>query len=190
MARPSTGAVKPAQGRPGGGQVAQTRPVAGGQPGAGRPGSDVRPGQERPGTGTRPEQRPGEGQNANREDWQQWGDDRQDSRQDFLGDQQEDRQKFMDNQFEEVDWDEVDWDEADVWEDDEFEWNSGFWLTMTVGTALTVAAWDSMRAQPTCNFMQVVVDGQEYYKCGSTWYIQAMSAGSMHYVAVNSPAGY
>lgn len=93
----------------------------------------------------------------------------------------EDRQEY---------WENVDWDEVHVYDDDEFEWNTGTWIVITTGTAITYSAFDSMRQQPACNLFQTEVDGTVYYRCGSTWYIEAVTAGEVRYVAVEPPPGY
>jgi hypothetical protein len=108
--------------------------------------------------------------NENREDWQ-----------DHMNDAREDRQDH---------WENVDWDEVHIYDDDEFEWNSGTWLVLGVGTVITYSAWQSMNAQPSCNLYQVEVEGTLYYRCGSTWYIEAVTGGEVRYVAVEPPPGY
>jgi len=90
-----------------------------------------------------------------------------------------------------VDWNEVDWNEVEVWDDDDVEWgNVAAWSALAVGTALTVSAFTSMQSQPECEFYTVLVEGTEYYRCGSTWYIQAYSGGDLRYMAVNPPPGF
>ena len=113
--------------------------------------------------------------------------DRQDDRQDWADNAREDRQDFWNDNIEEVDWDEVDWDEYHVHDDDDFEWSSGAWFALGVGTVLTVSAWNTMTTQPTCNLEQLEVNGQKYMKCGNTWYIEAWSGDQVHYVAVAPP---
>lgn len=185
------GSAKRAQTRPSrptGGQHAATRPGmdAGNPPGmsgSNRPGSG---GAGRPGTTDRPkpgENRPDRADNqGNRQDNRT---DREKDRQDFAKDRQEDRQDFWDNQIEDVDWNEVDWDEYEV--HDHFEWNTGAWMALTVGTIITVGAWNSMTQQAGCNLESVEVNGQKYMKCGNTWYIEAWSGDQVHYVAVEPP---
>ena len=69
--------------------------------------------------------------------------DRQDDRQDWADSAREDRQDFWDNQIEDVEWNNVDWDEWEVHDDDDFEWSSGAWFALGVGTVLTVSAWNT-----------------------------------------------
>jgi hypothetical protein len=125
-------------------------------------------------------------------------DQRQQDRQDFADNAREDRQDFWDDRLDEgdwadwseVDWDDVDWNEIEVWDDDDFEWGAGAWMAVGIGTAITTAAWSSMMQQPGCNFYQTVVDGTTYYRCGNTWYIEALTGGEVRYMAVNPPAGF
>jgi hypothetical protein len=47
-----------------------------------------------------------------------------------------------------------------------------------------------MTQQPDCHLQQVEVEGTVYFKCGSTWYIEAYTGDDVHYVAVGPPVGY
>jgi hypothetical protein len=87
-------------------------------------------------------------------------------------------------------WDDVEWDHVHIYDDDDFEWNSGAWMMMTIGTAVTVAAFSSMSQQQGCNLFQTEVNGTTYYKCGNTWYIEAVTGGNVQYVAVAPPPGF
>ena len=100
----------------------------------------------------------------------------------------EDRQDFWNDNLEDVDWGEVDWDDWEV--HDDFAWGLGTWMALTVGTAVTIGAWNSMTQQQGCNLQQVNVNDTVYFKCGSTWYIEALSGSDIHYVAVDAPVGY
>jgi hypothetical protein len=108
----------------------------------------------------------------------------------------EDRQDFWDDRFDEGNWNEVDWNEVEwggvvIWDDDDVEWSDvAAWSAIAIGTALTVDAFTSMRSRPGCDLYEVVVDETQYFRCGSTWYIQAWSGGDMRYMAVNPPPGY
>jgi hypothetical protein len=44
-------------------------------------------------------------------------------------------------------------------------------------------------AQP-CNSAPVKVDGAQYYKCGGTWYVQALDSSGIVYTKVPPPPGY
>jgi hypothetical protein len=205
------GQTRPGQTRPGGGQLAQNRPATADRPGAAnrpatadRPGAANRPAAEqRPARGEGTADRQGSGQERRDERGQNTGDrqdarqerrdgrgenagDRQDARQDRL----QDRQDFRQDQWSEVDWDEFDWDEVEVWDDDDFEWGLGTWMAISVGTAVTIAAFDSMSHQAGCNLFETTVDGTTYYKCGSTWYIKTVTGGEVRYLSVAPPPGH
>ena len=63
-------------------------------------------------------------------------------------------------------------------------------MALSVGTAVTVSAWNSMQQQQGCNPQQVEVNDTVYMKCANTWYIEAYSGDDVHYVAVDAPVGY
>ena len=60
-------------------------------------------------------------------------------------------------------WDDVEWDHVHVYDDDDFEWNSGGWMVVAIGTAVTVSAFSSMQQQAGCNLFQTEVNGTTYY---------------------------
>jgi hypothetical protein len=52
--------------------------------------------------------------------------------------------------------------------------------------AITASAFRSLN----CARETVIVNGVAYYRCGTTWYNQAYSGGSITYVIVTAPQGY
>jgi len=187
-----TGRVRSA---PGAGSYSRARPAP--QPG-------TRPARPAPQPATRPAQRPADqaaqrpserpgGGTENREDWQKHREDMQDDRQKDRDKSREDWQEWGDKHHD--DWDEVDWDEVEgivVIGDDELEWDSADFLMFSVGTALTVAAFESLSygPEPACTMTSVVVNDQSYYRCGPTWYVKGMANGEVTYVVVTPPPGF
>jgi hypothetical protein len=84
-------------------------------------------------------------------------------------------------------WEDVARDAIRVREPGDFDWTRDGWLTLAAGTAISSAAFDAMRAQPTCGFSQTEKGDTTYYHCGSTWYVEAMTGNEVGYVAVEPP---
>jgi len=157
-----------------------------------------------PQPGTRPAERPAErpserpterpdGSTENREDWQNHREDMQKDRQKQQDKSREDWQEWGDKHHD--DWDEVDWDEVEgivVIGDDELEWDSADFLMFSLGTALTVSAFQSLYtgSDPACTMTSVLVNDQEYYRCGPSWYVKGFANGEVTYVVVTPPPGY
>ena len=125
------------------------------------------------------------GDAANREDWQQYGKERQEDRQQATSDRQEDRQNYRHNARE--DWQEYGDDHR----------RGGYYnrpvaagvavgAAVAVGTAITASAFSAQTCTPTT----VVVGNVSYYSCGGTWYTRQYSGGNVTYVVVNAPPGY
>ncbi len=112
---------------------------------------------------------------------------------------QDDRQKYANKARE--DWQEyAEWDESRgywvggwygpvIYDDDDVEWGT-FLAGVMIGTALSSAAYSSMRTETGCKPSDVVVDGITYMKCGSTWYNRVMQGGTVNYVVVAAPPGF
>jgi hypothetical protein len=60
------------------------------------------------------------------------------------------------------------------------------------GTVVVAAAPAPVAAPvaPPCNAAPIPVDGEPYYRCGSTWYAAAYSSSGVVYMPVPAPAGY
>ncbi|HVN40947.1 MAG TPA: hypothetical protein VMW19_22510 [Myxococcota bacterium] len=174
------GASRPSTGRP---VAPSTQP---GGPASSRPGAPT----TRPGTGDGGQR--GEAAGDRQQQRQEAASDRMQNRDTNRDEAREDWQNHLDEAREDRQdyWENYDWDEVHVHDDDEFDWHSGTWIVITTGTAITYSAFDTMRAQPACNFFQTEVNGTVYYRCGSTWYIEAVTAGEVRYVAVEPPPGY
>jgi hypothetical protein len=114
-----------------------------------------------------------EWKDANREDWQDYGKNRQEDRQDFARDYGEHN-----------DWD--DWHDGGEWHGGEAWEFVGTAAAISIGTALTVNAINSM----SCAMSSVYVGGVSYYSCGGYWYNRGYQNGNVVYVVVNPPAGY
>jgi len=126
------------------------------------------------------------GDAANREDWQQYGKERQQSRQDAASQRQEDRQDYGNNARN-------DWQEYG-----EDHYHGGYWggggyyggypaggvlAGMAIGSVLTAAAFSAQSSSCTT----VVAGGVSYYQCGSTWYQPTYRGSEVTYIVVNPP---
>jgi len=185
--RPSTRPSPPSYSRPSSYPSGQTRPAQ-------RPATQP----ARPATlpGERPAQRPGGGENrpqqpdreGNREDWQQHREDMQDDRQDYAKKAREDWQEY-------AEWDEGGgywvggWYGPVIYQDDDVEWVT-FMAGITIGTALSSAAYQSMKTETQCTPTEVEVNQITYLKCGNNWYNRVMQGGVVNYVVVAPPPGF
>lgn len=177
--RPAAQPARPATGQ---------RPAA--QPGT-RPGQQpARPGMERPAGGERPAQQPdrtGQREDA-REDWQQHRDDMQQDRQEYGKKAREDWQEY-------AEWDEGGgywvggWYGPVVYHDEVDDW-AVFVTGLAIGTALSSAAYGSMKTETKCTPVEVTVDQITYLKCGDNWYNRVMQGGTVNYVVVAAPTGF
>ena len=124
------------------------------------------------------------GDAANREDWQNYGKEKQDSRQQAASNRQEDRQDYGKNSRE-------DWQE---YGDDRYggyggRYYGGSYPTggvaagMVIGATLTAAAFNAQKS--SCS--SVAVNGITYQQCGSTWYQPSYQGGDVTYIVVNAP---
>ncbi|MGH7286392.1 MAG: hypothetical protein ACREI8_00010 [Myxococcota bacterium] len=112
----------------------------------------------------------------------------QDDRQDYAKKAREDWQEY-------AEWDEGGgywvggWYGPVIYDDDDVEWGT-FLAGIAIGTALSSAAYNSMRTETRCTPTEVVVDQITYMKCGSTWYNRVMQGGAVNYVVVAAPPGF
>jgi len=141
----------------GGGRMAARQPGAGGGFG-GQPSRGVAARQEA--ASERGAQR-----DAAREDWQTYGKNRQEDRQDFWEDEVDDIDGVWAGS----------WDNVRVYDADDF-WTGV--AVVGVGSALTAAAFDAMRADSGCTMTQVKANGAEYYYCAPNWYVRTMNGGT------------
>jgi hypothetical protein len=177
--RPATQPARP-QPTPQPGQRPSTQP---GQRPSAQPGE--RPGQQP----SRGEQRPdAPDREGAREDWQQHREDMQQDRQEYGKKAREDWQEY-------AEWDEGGgywvggWYGPVVYDDDVDEWTT-FVAGITIGTALSSAAYHSMQSETECSPTEVVVNQITYLKCGTKWYNRVMQGGSVSYVVVSPPPGF
>jgi hypothetical protein len=170
--RPSTTPSRPATqpSRP------TTRP---GDSAGARPADRERPAQQPDRTGDR---------EGSREDWQQHREDMQQDRQEYGKKAREDWQEY-------AEWDEGGgywvggWYGPVVYHDDVDEW-AGFLAGITIGTALSAAAYHSMQDETKCTPTEVIVNQITYLKCGNQWYNRVMQGGSVNYIVVSPPPGF
>ena len=190
--RPSTQPSRPATqpARP------STQPA---RPGAGGAGTQQRP-QQRPGQGGTGTNRPGEGNRPdrgdnteNREDWQNWADERQDDRQKFTNNAMEDRQDFYEENggayYYGGGWGYGHGHYMVIDDDSDNDW-AVLVAGLVVGSTLTAAAFSSMQQSTSCTLSETTVNGVRYYRCGKTWYSRVMDGSNVNYVVVSPPAGY
>jgi hypothetical protein len=167
------------------------RPAA--QPGqrpANQPGQQpARPGTTRPGA-ERPAQQPDRtgDREQSREDWQQHREDMQQDRQEYAKKAREDWQEY------------AEWDEGGgywvggwygpVYHDDDVDDWVVFVSGLALGTALSSAAYSSMKTETKCTPTEVTVNQITYLKCGDNWYNRVMQGGQVNYVVVAPPPGF
>ena len=112
----------------------------------------------------------------------------QDDRQEYAKKAREDWQEY-------AEWDEYHgywvggWYGPVIYDDDVDEWAT-FIVGISIGTALSAAAYESMRTETQCQPTEVVVDQITYMKCGNTWYNRVMQSGGVNYVVVAPPPGF
>jgi len=112
-----------------------------------------------------------------REDWQKYGKNRQEDRQDFWEDEVDDIDGVSAGS----------WGNVRVYDADDF-WTGV--AVVAVGSALTAAAFDAMRADSGCTMTQVKANGADYYYCAPNWYVRTMNGGTLTYMVVQPPPGH
>jgi hypothetical protein len=124
-------------------------------------------------TGQRQDQR-----DQAREDWQKYGKNQQQNRQEFADDYYDDHGRYYDGGY-----------------------YGGYGGAAVAGVAVgavaagAVAAGAAAAASPpgwtlACTPTTVSVGGSTYYQCGSAWYTRAYGGGDVAYVVSNPPPGY
>jgi hypothetical protein len=120
------------------------------------------------------------GRAANREDWPQYGRERQEDRQDYCSNAREDWQEYGDDHWHGGYW------RSGYYYDHPVATGLAVGAAMAVGTAITASAFSALTCSPTT----VIVGGVSYYQCGGTWYSRGYEGGNVTYIVVNAPAGY
>jgi len=113
-----------------------------------------------------------------------------DQRQQQRDQAREDRQKHGNNRRE--DWQDYADDHQGYYDSDHYDGYgyAGAAAAVAAGAAIGAAAATPPYWTLPCTPTTVVVGATTYYQCGSSWYIQAYSAGDVAYTMVNPPAGY
>jgi len=125
---------------------------------------------------TRPAERPltrPETQPADRGDWT----DNRDDRQDWRDEARDDRQEH---------WNQAREDRQDFIED---EWDGHYYHGYRSYTIVWGGVQTSYIVTPPCD-TTLLVNGATYYHCTSDWYQQATVSGDVVYVVVSPPPGY